>query len=374
MASERRHQEDELESDASYPKRPIILGIPSHGAVTHRDYTIAWICALPLELAASRAILDEEHPVPLNQVGDDNSDVLGRIDQHNVVMVCLPGQYGTNNAAIVSTNLKRSFPTIRGTLMVGIGGGCPTQADLNLGDVVVGTRVMQYDMGKVVAGGDFLETADAKTPAPLLNSAVSSLRSKHAPHRSSQRMASLLRGRLPHVSRPNRPDRLFQASYEHPLGAPTCDGCDEAMLQSRRVSLSGEPKIHYGVIASGNRVMKNAKTRDDIARRHSALCFEMEAAGMMDTLQCLPIRGICDYSDSHKNKDWQDYAAAAAAAYARELLEVLPPLSLATHIMKVNDPRSMTTWFDRASEAITGSEIPNNSSLFPVCVLLTRGA
>jgi hypothetical protein len=73
--------------------------------------------------------------------------------------------------------------------------------------------------------------------------------------------------------------------------------------------------------------MKYGKERDDIARRHSALCFEMEAAGMMDNLRCLPIRGICDYSDSHKNKKWQDYAAATAAAYARELLEVLPPSS-----------------------------------------------
>jgi hypothetical protein len=73
--------------------------------------------------------------------------------------------------------------------------------------------------------------------------------------------------------------------------------------------------------------MRDGKTRDDIALRLSALCFEMEAAGMMDNLQCLPIRGICDYSDSHKNKEWQDYAAATAAAYARELLEGLPPSS-----------------------------------------------
>ncbi|KAK0712465.1 hypothetical protein B0T26DRAFT_779636 [Lasiosphaeria miniovina] len=92
--------------------------------------------------------------------GDDNTYVLGRIDQHNVVMACLPGQYGTNNAAIVATNLKRSFPNVRATLMVGIGGGAPSQADLYLGDVVVGTRIMQYDMGKMVAGGLFQETAD----------------------------------------------------------------------------------------------------------------------------------------------------------------------------------------------------------------------
>ena len=34
---------------------------------------------------------------------------------------------------------------------------------------------------------------------------------------------------------------------------------------------------------------------------------------------------ICDYSDTHKNKDWQQYAAATAAAYAKELLGVITP-------------------------------------------------
>ncbi|KAG7284846.1 hypothetical protein NEMBOFW57_009461 [Staphylotrichum longicolle] len=120
-------------------------------------------------------MLDKEHLRLPNQAGDDNIYVLGRIDQHNVVMACLPGQYGTNNAAIVATNLKRSFQNIRATLMVGIGGGSPGQADLYLGDVVVGRRVMQYDMGKMIAGGLFQETADAKVPAWLLNSAVSAL-------------------------------------------------------------------------------------------------------------------------------------------------------------------------------------------------------
>ncbi|KAK3361560.1 ankyrin repeat-containing domain protein [Lasiosphaeria ovina] len=330
------YQDDE--PSASLPKRPRTFDTASnsgiypnhdaHSSLVHGDYTIAWICALPLELAASRAMLDEEHPLPPNQAGDDNIYVLGRIDQHNVVMTCLPGQYGTNNAAIVATHLKRSFPSVRATLMVGIGGGSPSQADLYLGDVVVGTRIMQYDMGKMIAGGLFQETADAKTPAWLLNSAVSALRSKHGPRCSSSRMTSLLRSRLPNILRPSCPDHLFQASYEHhPLEAPTCIGCDLEKLQPRGARLSDEPKIHYGVIASGNRVVKDGKARDDIAQRLSALCFEMEAAGMMDNLQCLPIRGICDYSDSHKNKEWQDFAAATAAAYARELLEGLPPSS-----------------------------------------------
>jgi nucleoside phosphorylase len=49
----------------------------------------------------------------------------------------------------------------------------------------------------------------------------------------------------------------------------------------------------------------------------------MEAAGLMDDFPCLVIRGICDYADSHKNKRWQPYAAATAAAYAKELLNVI---------------------------------------------------
>ncbi|KAK3360763.1 hypothetical protein B0T25DRAFT_578613, partial [Lasiosphaeria hispida] len=360
MNPKRTYQDDE--PSASRPKRPRIFDTASSGGIypnrdaysplVHGDYTIAWICALPLELAASRAMLDEEHPLPPNQAGDDNTYVLGRIDQHNVVMACLPGQYGMNNAAIVATNLKRSFPSIRATLMVGIGGGSPSQADLYLGDVVVGTRVMQYDMGKMIAGGLFQETADAKTPAWLLNSAVSALRSKHGPHRSSSRMISLLRNRLPNTLRPNHPDRLFQASYEHPLGAPICIDCDLEKLQPRGVRLCDEPRIHYGVIASGNRVMKDAKARDDIAQRLSALCFEMEAAGMMDNLQCLPIRGICDYSDSHKNKEWQDYAAATAAVYARELLEGLPPSSTTLNRTPtyITDVSQLDTTVDHALE------------------------
>jgi hypothetical protein len=34
---------------------------------------------------------------------------------------------------------------------------------------------------------------------------------------------------------------------------------------------------------------------------------------------------VCDYSDSHKSKEWQGYAAMAAAAYAKDLLHRIPP-------------------------------------------------
>ncbi|KAG2000911.1 hypothetical protein GB937_010703 [Aspergillus fischeri] len=84
------------------------------------------------------------------------------------------------------------------------------------------------------------------------------------------------------------------------------------------------PDFHYGLIASGDQVMKDAKIRDSIAQELNLLCFEMEAAGFMDQLQPLVIRGICDYCDSHKNKKWQEYTAVAAAAYAKVFISKNP--------------------------------------------------
>jgi len=54
----------------------------------------------------------------------------------------------------------------------------------------------------------------------------------------------------------------------------------------------------------------------------------MEAAGLMNSFPCLVIRGISDYADTHKNYKWQAHAAGTAAAYAKELLTVMPAADL----------------------------------------------
>jgi ankyrin repeat protein len=121
---------------------------------------------------------------------------------------------------------------------------------------------------------------------------------------------------------PTEPDRLFESSYQHPCSDFSCDECDQDRLEVRKTRISTDPAIYYGAVASGNQVVRDATYRDKIGGELDILCFEMEAAGLMDIESCLPIRGICDYSDSHKAKGWQRYAAATAAAYAYELLEV----------------------------------------------------
>jgi nucleoside phosphorylase len=89
-----------------------------------------------------------------------------------------------------------------------------------------------------------------------------------------------------------------------------------------------EPFIHYGNIGSANTLVISSEKRNELYEKHQVICFEMEAAGVMASHQALVIRGICDYADSHKNKKWQKYAAATAAAYATELLLTLPGMMI----------------------------------------------
>lgn len=297
--------------------------------LSHDDYRVGWICAIPIEMAAARAMLDEVHDCLPNWPNDENTYTLGSIGQHNIVIVCLPtGGYGTNNAAIVASNMYRSFPSLSVRLMVGIGGGVPGKGDVRLGDVVVGSMVVQYDIGKTNPHG-FQRTGVQRLPPFGLMTAVSKLRADHESNPSAiPTILSEMCGRHPSMTRFIRrdslQDRLFDRSYDHIEGSSSCDSCDKSKLLKRHPRIDYSPVIHYGVVASGNQVMKHAKTRDQLAEELGAICFEMEAAGLMEPFPCLVIRGICDYADSHKNKQWQEYAAATAAAYAKELLSVTP--------------------------------------------------
>ncbi|PYH50180.1 purine and uridine phosphorylase [Aspergillus niger CBS 101883] len=305
---------------------------------THGDYTVAWICALPLELAAAKAILDDVHPPLPQPESDHNVYTLGRVGSHNVVVACLPGGvYGTISAAGVVSHMVSTFPTLRSGfgLMVGIGGGVPTpRNDIRLGDVVVSrptttsSGVIQFDYGKTLRGGRFQHTGSLNKPPPVLLKAVSQIESGYM---TGKRPTSEILNDTLHKSEKIREgflrpkvDWLFSPTYDHKDSEHNCSACDQTQLMSRSERGTDEPYIHYGLIASGDQVMKDAKTRDSIARDLDILCFEMEAAGLMDELPSLVIRGICDYCDSHKNKQWQGYAALAAASYAKALLSVIP--------------------------------------------------
>ncbi|GMG36498.1 unnamed protein product [Aspergillus oryzae] len=293
------------------------------------QYKLFYIYKLPgLRL---RCLTKNIRNLPSNHA-DSNIYTLGSIGAHNVVLACLPaGQTGTNSAVAVAMQMKTTFPAVRFGLMVGIGGGVPSkEADIRLGDVVVSQPgnghggVVQYDFGKSTPSG-FKRTGFLNAPPTILLAAVTKLRSNLDRGKSSLSPHLSKLGNLPKFGRNQAgSDFLFEAEYNH-SGEDSCLSCTTARTIQRNERADNIPMIYYGAIASGNQVMRDGVERDKISSDFGGvLCFEMEAAGLMNTFPCLVIRGICDYADSHKNKRWQPYAAGTAAAYAKELLGVIP--------------------------------------------------
>ncbi|KIW67300.1 hypothetical protein PV04_06564 [Phialophora macrospora] len=310
------------------------------------DYTVGWICAITTEYVAAQAFLDERHDGPESvSHHDDNDYTLGKIGKHNVVIAVLPdGEYGIASAAGVARDMLSSFPNIRIGLMVGIGGGAPSQKhDIRLGDIVVSAPrdgnggVFQYDFGKTIQDQCFRTTGFLNQPPSVLRTAVNGLKAQYEidGHQIQERINGILEKNKRLRKKYQRPDqdsdRLYQSHVIHPASdesaCATACGDDPGNLISRlkRTEEEDNPAVHFGVIASANQLMKDALVRDKLASERGVLCFEMEAAGLMNRFPCLVVRGICDYSDSHKNKNWQGYAAMTAAAFARDLLYRIPP-------------------------------------------------
>ncbi|KAF3185298.1 hypothetical protein TWF788_004617 [Orbilia oligospora] len=276
------------------------------------EYTIGWICALPKEQIAAVPMLDQRHPDPklYKSPNDTNAYFFGSIGPHNVVITCLPLKcYGTNRTAKAAAQMLNNFPSVKITFMVGIGAGIPTK--VKLGDVVVGTEWAQWDFGKANGDGVFEHTGRKCFPPDELLSVMSKIRTEHS-----------LRGcnRIPESI------RNLETEYPH-LASEYCLRPDTT--EKSLSTLDGNPediRIHYGLIASGNQVVKDARVRDDINKRleGQVLCLEMEAAGLVG-IPAVVIRGICDYADSNKNDDWQEYAAAVAAACTKEFISSIEP-------------------------------------------------
>ncbi|KAK1774084.1 nucleoside phosphorylase domain-containing protein [Copromyces sp. CBS 386.78] len=320
-------------------------------------YTVGWIAPLPVELTAALGLLEDR--TTMEVPGDDATYHVGRIGNHFVVIVVCPST-GIIAASIALTNMRRSFRNIRHILVVGTAGGVPSygpdmEEQIVLGDVVVGIPhhgtggVTHYEFGAWEAQGEngtgdsVVVKAHTLHPSAALLGAVNNLRSAHMMVGGSkipQYLQELRKGLIDERTRQRyedpgaEHDYLFEGDHHHPDGSKgkSCEGlCDTTKRAKRREDRDGwaererdRPEIHYGNIGSASAVVRSAAKRDELYARHKIICFEMEGAGVVSDHQALVIRGICNYADSHKNKKWQGYAAATAAAYAKEVLLLVP--------------------------------------------------
>jgi len=297
--------------------------------------------------------------------GDRNAYTTGVIGSHNVVLAYMPGM-GKGSAASVASSFRSSFEGIRLALVVGICGGVPFGTDdekeILLGDVIISDGLIQYDFGRQLPY-KFMRKDTLQDSLGRPNTEIRALLAKLKGHRSRMRLKDntshyltqvqenlgVEKARYPGVDA----DKLFEPTYRHKHhNLPACSWCtkcekkeDEVcqaaldsscselkcnenklvprhrLLKAKETSAAPKPIIHYGLIASGDTVMKSGEDRDTITTRDNIIAFEMEGAGVWDNLPCVVIKGVCDYADSHKNKEWQGYAAATAASCMKAFLK-----------------------------------------------------
>ncbi|KAN0067109.1 hypothetical protein V8E54_014756 [Elaphomyces granulatus] len=326
-----------------------------------RDFEIAIICALPLEASVVGACFDKQWDDETygKAPSDSNAYSTGVIGHHNVVLVHMPNM-GKVAAATAAACLRASFEGIKLALVVGICGAAPfgkqQSEDILLGDVVISEGLIQYDLGRQFPNNTFVRKDTPRDnlprPGPNIRAALAKLQTEQGrswlQNKTSESLG-ILRQRLSDVVKypGTTEDKLFKSTYRHKhhnqrecVVCANDDGrdgvcekatemscqqlrCDERELVLRaRPSQSSDPVIHFGLIASGDTVMKSGEDRDEIAARDGVIAFEMEGAGVWENFpSSLVIKGACDYADSHKNKRWQGYAAATAAAVTKGFLE-----------------------------------------------------
>ncbi|KAH6884894.1 nucleoside phosphorylase domain-containing protein [Thelonectria olida] len=345
------------------------------------EFEIAIVCALHRELDAVELVLDEiwnerDHKYG-RAVGDYNFYKTGRIGQFNVVLVLLPNM-GKAAAAGTAAGIRSSFPAVKLAFLTGICGGVPftdRRKEMILGDVVISTTLVQYDFGRqIVDRFELKEKLEeslgrgTKNIRNFINQAQVSSEKKDIQQRAASYLLQIQQKKAAEDEDDGEPDtynypgassdKLFDDDYHHKHRDGKCDTCnrgpaevcqaaskqtcknlkcDEQELVPRKrlerkqklenedkVAQAQAPLIFVGRMGSGDTVMKSSQDRNTIASENALLAFEMEGAGMFDEIPCIVVKGVCDYADSHKNKGWQDFAAATAASVTKALIDLYP--------------------------------------------------
>lgn len=309
--------------------------------LSFNDYTIGWICALPVELEAAQLIFKTTHPLP-SIPNDRNIYHSAQFGPDNIIIACFPGdETGTDSPTKAVTRFLSTFQRLRFYLMVGIGSGIPSQTmDIRLGDIVVSepktesVGVIQFEMHEdsTSDSGRIETTGNPHKSSGFLLWALMSLRAYHSRYPKEDKIGvhrfisndipSHLRNRF---SRPTQGDELFEVEYHHRTDG-TCIDCDQSKIIQRDPRKYEEPDTHYGIIGSTNDIVRNGKLRERLARELGTCCVDStDLTGLVNHFSGLVIRGIYDYADSHNSQDWKPYAALVAAAYGKQLLSLVLP-------------------------------------------------
>ncbi|GAB1206390.1 hypothetical protein APSETT445_005075 [Aspergillus pseudonomiae] len=309
---------------------------------------IVIICALELEARAVRPAFNEiynvrEHPRLGKARGDPNSYTIGRMGLYYVVLAHMP-EAGKASACSVASNVTRSYSNIEMGFLVGICGAVPFRTDSNancqnerisLGDVIIANGVIQYDLGRETDTGFFRKDTYHDTlgrPTTEIRTFLSKVRANleylvdplHAHFRTIYQF----------VMTANSGQQQSMTNYSGHSGQVPCD---VVMGNSPEDPEQRPPYVHFGLMASADRVLKSARVRDKLAKDEDVIGFEMEAAGVWENIPVIVVKGVSDYADANKDDRMQRVAAVASAACMRALVDECPISTLSASSRNAED-------------------------------------
>ncbi|KEF60419.1 uncharacterized protein A1O9_01980 [Exophiala aquamarina CBS 119918] len=311
---------------------------------TRLTFEVAIICALVEELDAVEATLDDIYDVDTYSKGE------GDPNRYKGGKILLPGM-GKERAASGSAYFCTGFPDIKLCLLVGLCAGAARdhhKEDILLGDIIISTSLVQSDFGR--QGKDGITRKDTigdnfGRPSKDIRTLLSMLQTQKTGGQSRANSIAALRVLSQTRQTWHYPGRekdvLFDAKYDHKHHIPgLCEACDDGhdceaaqrasceylkcdiakAVERQTVREDQLPRIHFGAFSSADQVIRSSKHRDAMNAADGVIGFKMEGAGVWDNFPTVIIKGVGDYADSHKNKKFQPYAAATAAACSKAFL------------------------------------------------------
>lgn len=309
---------------ATKEEKKVMLDVASLPAPEHVRVLI--VTALPKELAAVLATLSTSKLIGVEN--DPKTYMIGYFSDPDesspprAVIVCQSGM-GNDNASTTATDAMRSFPAIEHVIMTGIAGGCPNpdkiDEHIRLGDIVFSneTGILEYDFVKEDSEGRVVRGSPQKPSASILSVAGAIRAREMLGDRPWEAEIANIVSKSPAFARPPEDtDQLHDVDgtvIAHPVGSER----------------EGQPRVHEGAIGTADTLQKNPAIRDQLRDKYRIKAIEMEAGGMQNAAwargrSVFVVRGICDYCDRYKNDNWQNYAAAAAAAFTKILVLGMP--------------------------------------------------
>ncbi|KAL2782472.1 hypothetical protein BJX66DRAFT_320651 [Aspergillus keveii] len=259
-------------------------------------YTVAWIAPLEIEVQAALQILDRIHSgrFPIS-AGDKYVYHAGEICGHNVIIATFAaGQtYGTNSATSLASHVKHYFRNLRFGLLVGVAAGLPDldydpPRDIRLGDVLVALpdgdypAILPYGLGKQIGANKFKLLRDGHSlpqTEPIVGSAIGKIKAIEQEARIILGYYKEVIQKAPKFSDPGQEKDLFNPSSKA-LPTPR-----ERRPDDKRT------RVWYGLIGSGDKLLKCSEGGDDLRKKYHVIGLEMEAAGVLSEIPVGNIRG-----------------------------------------------------------------------------------